>query len=172
LTWEREKGRESDCDCRWREWVAAGTGLSLWPSLGRWWMDCGMGCGMGMGMGLGCGRCSGLLSLSSVGEATVLSVLCDQRLRLAIPSLKTPKASPAPAAALLRRLVPGGVDAVWGLDGSRIGSLKEASRWRVRVDEDESELLREGRRREGPAMSAAGLEVKRLMATLGGLWMG
>ena len=134
-------------------------------------MDCGMGCGMGLGCG-GCGGCSGLLSLSSVGEATVLSVLCDQRLRLAIPSLKTPKASPAPAAALLRRLVPGGVDAVWGLDGSRIGSLKEAERWRVRVDEDESELLREGRRREGPAMSAALLGVKRLMATLGRLWMG
>ena len=142
--------------------AAAALGLELGLGLG---LACGRGRGCGCGCGCGFARWSGLsLSLSSVGEATVLSVLCDQRLRLAIPSLKTPKASPAPAAALLRRLAPGGVDALWGLDGSRIGSLNEAERWTVTVDEDESELLREGRRRGGPAMSAAGDEVKRFMA--------
>lgn len=80
----------------------------------------------------------------------MLSVLCDQRLRFAIPSLKTPKASPAPAAALLRRLAPGGVDALWGLDGSRIGSLNEAARLRVTVDDEERELLRSVGRWGGP----------------------
>ena len=114
--------------------------------------------------GWGCG-CAVAVSLK-VGEARVLSVLCDQRLRLATPSLKTPKASPAPVAALLRRLAPGGVDKVWGLDGSRIGSLNEADRLTVTVDDDESELLREGRRRGGgaAATSVAAVVEKRFMA--------
>lgn len=75
-----------------------------------------------------------------VGEATVLSVLCDQRLRLAMPS----------AAALLRGLAPGGVDSgmVWGGLTGDFGSswVKEAGRWTVTTDDEERELLRRGGR--------------------------
>lgn len=88
-------------------------------------------------------------------------VLCDQRFTLAAPSLKAPRPSAAPLAALERRLAPGGgVACLWGLDGSGFALAsrreKEADRLTVTTDDDEMEALRDGLRTcevaEGSAM--------------------
>lgn len=85
------------------------------------------------------------LKAESWGDFVLPWVLCDQRFRLVLPSLKAPMASPAAAAALERRLARGGEAILWGCEGSGIESLKEADRW-MDASGDERELLREGRR--------------------------